>query len=151
MALEKLLPFVYRVHEPPAPEKLAVLKDLLDTVGVPSGTVAPGVLPKQLSALLSRAKEGPYAVAVNSAMLRAMQKARYNDKTSAIMGWHLPIMSISLLRSDAIPTLRSTAFSRRSAWACAGRNQPALRVLRRGGGKAVERRRACRNGSGARL
>lgn len=40
-------------------------------------------------------------------------------KTSAILGWHLPIMSISLLRSDAIPTLRSTAFSRRSAWACA--------------------------------
>ncbi len=80
LALEKLLPFVYRVHEPPAPEKLAVLKELLDTVGIPSGAVAPGVLPKQLSALLSRAKEGPYAVAVNSAMLRAMQKARYNDK-----------------------------------------------------------------------
>ncbi len=80
LALEKLLPFVYRVHEPPAPEKLAALKELFDAVGISSGAIVPGVTPKKLSALLQQAKQGSYAVAVNSGMLRAMQKARYEDK-----------------------------------------------------------------------
>lgn len=80
LALEQQLPFVFRVHETPAPEKLAVLKELLDAVGLFSGKVQPGVRPSILSDILRRAQETPYAVLINSAMLRAMQKARYNEK-----------------------------------------------------------------------
>lgn len=80
LALAQQLPFVYRVHETPAPEKLAALKELLDAVGLPSGKVLPGVRPAALSDILQRAQQTPYAVLINSAMLRAMQKARYNEK-----------------------------------------------------------------------
>ncbi|HWP50523.1 MAG TPA: ribonuclease R [Clostridia bacterium] len=80
LALEQQLPFVYRVHETPSPEKLAALKELLDTVGLPSGKVLPGVRPVALSNILQRAQQTPYAVLINSAMLRSMQKARYNEK-----------------------------------------------------------------------
>ena len=80
LALERQLPFVFRVHETPAPEKLAVLKELLDAVGLFSAKVQPGVRPSVLSDILRRANETPYAVLINSAMLRAMQKARYNEK-----------------------------------------------------------------------
>lgn len=79
LALEQQLPFVFRVHETPAPEKLAMLKELLDTVGLPSGKVLPGVRPVVLSDILLRAQQTPYAVLINSAILRAMQKARYNE------------------------------------------------------------------------
>lgn len=79
LALEQQLPFVFRVHETPAPEKLAMLKELLDTIGLPSGKVLPGVRPVVLSDILLRAQQTPYAVLINSAMLRAMQKARYNE------------------------------------------------------------------------
>lgn len=80
LALEQQLPFVFRVHETPAPEKLAVLKELLDVVGLPSGKVIPGVRPLVLSDILQRANATSYAVLINSALLRAMQKARYNEK-----------------------------------------------------------------------
>lgn len=80
LALDQQLPFVFRVHETPAPEKLAALKELLDTVGLPSGKVLPGVRPTVLSDILQRAQPTPYAVLINSAILRAMQKARYNEK-----------------------------------------------------------------------
>lgn len=80
LALEHQLPFVYRIHETPSPEKLAALKELLDTVGLPSGPILPGVRPIELSKILKQAKQTPFSVIVNSSMLRAMQKARYNEK-----------------------------------------------------------------------
>lgn len=80
LALSRGLPFVYRVHEPPAPDKLAGLKELLDLVGLPSAGVEPGVRPAVLSGILDAARETPYGMVVNSSLLRAMQKARYDVK-----------------------------------------------------------------------
>ncbi|MFV0497823.1 MAG: ribonuclease R [Candidatus Fimivivens sp.] len=80
LALDQQLPFVFRVHETPAPEKLAVLKELLNTVDIPSGKVLPGVRPTVLSDILQHAQQTPYSVLINSGILRAMQKARYNEK-----------------------------------------------------------------------
>ena len=80
LALTEQLPFVYRVHESPAPEKLALLKDLLDVTGLPSGKVIPGVQPLALSKILYAAQQTPFSAVINTAMLRAMQKARYSEK-----------------------------------------------------------------------
>ncbi|MEG2204347.1 MAG: VacB/RNase II family 3'-5' exoribonuclease, partial [Oscillospiraceae bacterium] len=77
-ALSRGLPFVYRVHEPPSPEKLSALKELLDAVGLPSASITPGVSSAKLSELLEQARRLPCGMVVNSAMLRAMQKARYD-------------------------------------------------------------------------
>lgn len=74
------LPFVYRVHENPAPDKLAALKRLLDISGLPSEAVQVGVRPGQLADILKAAEQTPYFALINSNMLRAMQKARYSDK-----------------------------------------------------------------------
>lgn len=80
LALENELPFVFRIHEQPSPEKLLALKELLDAVGLPSGNAVAGVKPAELSKILSAARETAFGAIVNSAMLRAMQKARYNEK-----------------------------------------------------------------------
>ncbi|MEG2174567.1 MAG: VacB/RNase II family 3'-5' exoribonuclease [Oscillospiraceae bacterium] len=80
LALSRGLPFVYRVHEPPAPEKLTALRELLQAVGLPSVGVQPGVAPGELGKLLRAANEMKSGPVVNSAMLRAMQKARYNSE-----------------------------------------------------------------------
>lgn len=80
-------------------------------------------------------------MAVNSAMLRAMQKARYNDKN---LGHYGLALANYVHFTSPIRRYPDLAIHRILSAFCMGRapgrNQPALRVLRRGGGKAVERR-----------
>lgn len=86
LALRSGLPFVFRVHEEPSLEKLAALKELLDAVGIPSGAAAPGVTPKKLSKILAAAQATQYGTVVNLAVLRAMQKARYDARNLGHFG-----------------------------------------------------------------
>jgi ribonuclease R len=86
LALRHVLPFVFRVHEPPSPDKLMALKELLGAVGIASAAVTPGVAPKKLSGILDAAKKTQYGPIVNLAMLRTMQKARYDDRNLGHFG-----------------------------------------------------------------
>lgn len=86
LAVQKELPFLFRVHENPSPEKLALLKELLDAVGINSKGVHAGATPAELSAVLSAALKTQYGVVINSAMLRTMQKARYSENNLGHFG-----------------------------------------------------------------
>ena len=79
LAKESGVPFVYRVHEDPAPEKVSELVDVLSRFGVavPKFT---SVKPKHLAEILVKTKDMPIAAAINNMVLRSMAKAKYADE-----------------------------------------------------------------------
>lgn len=79
LAKEANIPFVYRVHEDPSPEKIGELVETVSVMGiaVPHFT---SVKPKHLAEILEKTKESPLAPVVNSMVLRSMAKAKYSDE-----------------------------------------------------------------------
>lgn len=78
------IPFVYRVHEKPSPEKIAALNDYLDAVG--AGVSCPAVpAPAQVAKLLSKVNDD-IAGAVSRVTLRSMSKATYEPTDGGHFG-----------------------------------------------------------------
>ena len=73
------IPFVYRVHEDPDPDKMETLRLFLGTFGyvLPSTGV---VHPSDLQAVLQQVKGKPEEKTVGTMMLRSLQKARYSHE-----------------------------------------------------------------------
>lgn len=79
LAKERNIPFVYRVHEDPAAEKVG---ELLDTaarmnISVPHFTE---IKAKHLADILEQAKDSPLAPVINNLVLRSMAKAKYSPE-----------------------------------------------------------------------
>ncbi len=79
-------PFMYRVHEPPAPEKVASYNMFLNDLGVSAAIDAEAPQPKQFQRVLKKVGDMPCRDAVNKIMLRTMQKARYSNKNLGHFG-----------------------------------------------------------------
>jgi len=79
LAKESGVPFVYRVHEDPAPEKVSELVDVLSRFGV-AVTKFTSAKPKHLAEILVKTKDMPIAEAINNMVLRSMAKAKYADE-----------------------------------------------------------------------
>lgn len=79
LAKESSVPFVYRVHEDPAPEKVSELVDVLSRFGVPVPKFT-SAKPKHLAEILEKTKGMPIAAAINNMVLRSMAKAKYADE-----------------------------------------------------------------------
>ncbi|MBQ8568498.1 MAG: ribonuclease R [Oscillospiraceae bacterium] len=71
-------PFVYRVHEDPAPEKIAELKEVITRLNIPFPQFTT-VKPKHLAEILEKSKGRSCALLVNNMVLRSMAKAKYSD------------------------------------------------------------------------
>ncbi len=69
-------PFVYRVHEKPDEQKLAVLMDLMSGVGI-KVKHSQEIHNSVLQDALIQAQQTPYFSLINDVMLRTMQKAKY--------------------------------------------------------------------------
>lgn len=79
-------PFVYRVHEPPKPERIAALADYVKPFGL-SLPHADGVVEAHdLARLLDRARGTDEGIVVTQAALRAMSKARYSPHNAGHFG-----------------------------------------------------------------
>jgi len=89
MARKAELPFVYRVHEPPDPEKLAALAELSRLLGFDARGLRPGVRPADLAELLEKARETKYARILSDQVLRTMSKARYDAQPLGHFGLSL--------------------------------------------------------------
>lgn len=76
LAAEKEIPFVYRVHEQPAPEKIETLKESLRHLNVeyPAFT---SVKPTHMAQILENSKDKDCYPIVNMITLRSMAKAKY--------------------------------------------------------------------------
>ncbi len=81
VSLKEGIPFLYRIHEKPRPDRVEELYELLDRLAVPCGELKKGnPTAADFSAVLSRVKEGPRGSLVNQRILRTMEKARYADR-----------------------------------------------------------------------
>jgi ribonuclease R len=80
LAMENELPFIYRVHEPPAAEKLERLTATLMGLGIPipGGELKPTA--ESLSKVLNASKVDNKHGVVSMAVLRAMMKAKYSEE-----------------------------------------------------------------------
>ena len=75
---DKKLPFVYRVHEKPNPEKIEGFIRFVSKLGLSSKINSENVNPKALQKILNDVKGKDAEFAVNKLCLRSMQKAKYN-------------------------------------------------------------------------
>jgi len=84
------LPFLYRVHENPQPEKVAELCELLDRLGIDCKEIKKGKpAAKDFGVLLERTRGTPKAELVSQRVLRTMDKARYSEEELGHFGLSL--------------------------------------------------------------
>ncbi|RYM05945.1 ribonuclease R [Sporolactobacillus sp. THM7-7] len=74
------LPFLYRVHEEPDPEKLQKFFDFAVNFGYVLKDSPEHVHPRTLQSLLEKVKGQPEEAVISTVMLRSMAKAKYDDK-----------------------------------------------------------------------
>lgn len=72
------IPFVYRIHEKPNPEKLSAFVRFVNKLGVQNKINSENVSPKDIQELLNKVKDDESEFAVNKLCLRSMQKAKYS-------------------------------------------------------------------------
>lgn len=77
------IPFVYRIHEDPDPDKMESLNIILGTFGYRLKGYR-DVHPKSIQEVLNQIKGKPEEKAISMIILRSMQKARYSDTHD----WH---------------------------------------------------------------
>lgn len=71
-------PFVYRVHEKPAPDRMDEFKNFVRSFGVNMKGNIENIHPRVLSDMLKEVKGQSYENVVNTVMLRSMKKAFYD-------------------------------------------------------------------------
>lgn len=125
LAKEKEIPFVYRVHESPAPERIENLKESLTRMNV-EYPVFSEVKPVHLAEILKNAKDKPCYPAVNMLALRSMAKAKYEPEPKGHFGLALedyahftspirryPDLAIHRILSDAVSGADSQRLEKR--------------------------------------
>lgn len=82
------LPFVYRTHENPEPEKMIKLSLFINNFGygIKTGSGVEGVHPKELQKLLHRIEGTPEEALISRLTLRSMKQARYTTVASGHFG-----------------------------------------------------------------
>ena len=84
-ARENEIPFVYRVHEDPAAEKIRDLIEVTDRLGVPHPQFS-SVKPVHLAEILNSVKDSDLSPVINNMVLRSMAKAKYADEPMGHFG-----------------------------------------------------------------
>ncbi|MDE7293170.1 MAG: ribonuclease R [Oscillospiraceae bacterium] len=78
-ARERQLPFVFRVHEDPSPEKISELMEVVERLGIQHSHFT-DVKPVHLAEILRNSKDSDLSVVINSMVLRSMAKAKYSNE-----------------------------------------------------------------------
>lgn len=83
---ERKMPFVYRVHEKPSPEKAADFAVFLREAGVQARFDPENVTPEDYQSVLLSLENSPVSSVVNRVMLRSMMKAVYSPENLGHFG-----------------------------------------------------------------
>jgi ribonuclease R len=75
------VPFIYRVHEDPKPEKLQRFLEFITNFGYIVKGTANQIHPRALQEILEEAKGQPEEMVVSTVMLRSMKQARYDAES----------------------------------------------------------------------
>ena len=146
---EREIPCVYRIHEPPSPDKMSEFLIFAKNLGLDiSGIDNENIATRRLAELLSSAEEKGLLTPVSYSMLRSMSKAKYSDVRSAHFGLGLstychftsPIRRLSDLAThriinnvllDGKRAQNYTSYARRAATAASEAELRALGAERR--------------------
>lgn len=79
-------PFLYRIHERPAPEKANLFFSFLKDLGINVRLNPEETEPADFQRILDMAEDKPYSSVVNRVMLRSMQKAKYSEENLGHFG-----------------------------------------------------------------
>ncbi len=82
-------PCLYRIHEPPAPEKAEAFDVFLRGLGI-TAKRSQEPTPRDYREILNRAADKPYCGVISEVMLRTMQKARYSEENRGHFGLASP-------------------------------------------------------------
>ena len=86
LAIKESLPFVFRIHERPAPDKLSFLFDVLDKLQISYKRPKGQASSEDLAAILKSVEGTEIGGIVNTLMLRSMAKAKYSDRNIGHFG-----------------------------------------------------------------
>ncbi len=84
------LPFVYRVHEKPTPEKMKTLFEFISAFNIKCNANPKDVKPADLKEVLRQAEGKPFQDSVSEVLLRSLQKARYTPRCLGHFGLSAP-------------------------------------------------------------
>ena len=120
------LPFVYRVHEQPDPDKVNTLVQMLAACGIAAKFKKAAPTQRELGQILDEVRGTTLEMAVNTAVLRSMQKADYQPEPKGHFGLALedyahftspirryPDLSIHRIMSDWLAGVRGEELRRR--------------------------------------
>ncbi|WP_246019760.1 ribonuclease R [Bacilliculturomica massiliensis] len=80
------VPFVYRIHEKPSPEKMEELQKFLHSFGIHLKGNPENIHPRALNEIISAVEGKPEEHVVNTVMLRSMKKAFYGTECEGHFG-----------------------------------------------------------------
>ena len=80
------MPFLYRTHEQPDPEKIQELETFLQNFGYHMKVAKDGVKPKELQRMLDKAKGKPEEALLSTLTLRSMKRAKYTTECMGHFG-----------------------------------------------------------------
>jgi ribonuclease R len=86
IAVNKKLPFVFRVHDEPELAKLMDLSMALSAAGLDTKNIKPGLSPLDLQKIQKKIEGTKKEKAIDSIMLRCMSKARYSPDCTGHFG-----------------------------------------------------------------
>lgn len=80
------LPFVYRTHDTPDPEKIQKLEVFINNFGYGIKNTREGIHPKELQKLLARIEDSPEEALISRLTLRSMKQAKYTVSNTGHFG-----------------------------------------------------------------
>ena len=149
---ERGIPCVYRIHEPPPPDKLSEFVDYVHNLGFDTSVIRKdNVTSKTLAALLRSADERGLLNSVSYSMLRAMSKAKYSEHVTPHFGLGIeyychftsPIRRLSDLATHRI--IRRVLFEGKRPEAYAGYSRRAAAAATEGELRALSAERRIEN------
>ncbi len=90
LAMKQKIPFVYRVHEAPAAEKLLQLGDTLTALGINPEGINERSTAGDLAKILRASRDSDKYIVINRIVLRTMMKAKYSDEPLGHYGLVMP-------------------------------------------------------------
>lgn len=90
LAMKEKFPFVYRVHEAPATEKLLALGDTLTALDVNPEGISERSTAADLAKVISDSRDSDKYIVINRIVLRTMMKAKYSDEPLGHYGLVMP-------------------------------------------------------------
>ncbi len=90
LAMKEKIPFVYRIHEAPAAEKLIQLNETLTAIGINPEGIGERSTAADLAAIIKNNRDNEKYGVINKIVLRTMMKAKYSEEPVGHYGLVMP-------------------------------------------------------------